>query len=359
MNKKYYATTLILGILSITGCHFTAGDTNDHRNPPMNKTVQAPPSFDCNKASTEVEKLICSDDELAKLDVELTSFTNTINYNNKQLIEALEAKDIKKIKNIIGNKKIIDASKGETSPLLNLVLSSQNESDLISYLIKHGAVVNIPNNSVNRSIQMATPVLSPLYYVVNYQKDDSEINNTKILLKHGAKINFQAYWGMTIINVLGCNDINIKQLKLFHENGLDLNLRTGTRDNFGDIGENLLMKFIADGISIDNDDKICFPAIEYLLINGIDINATQEQGNSALFYLFDYQNNIQNKISPSKVLQLTNLLINYKIDVSIRNNAGYTALWYLENNKYLKSSKEYEAIRKLLITNMNKEVLSL
>ena len=32
------------------------------------KTV---PSFDCNKATTEVEKLICSDDELAKLDVEM------------------------------------------------------------------------------------------------------------------------------------------------------------------------------------------------------------------------------------------------------------------------------------------------
>lgn len=159
---------------------------------------------------------------------------------------------------------------------------------------------------------------------------------------------------MTIINVLGCNDINIKQLKLFHEKGLDLNLRAGTRDNFGDIGENLLMKFIADGISIDNNDKICFPAIEYLLINGIDINATQEQGNSALFYLFDYQNNIQNKISPSKVLKLINLLIDYKIDVSVRNNAGYTALWYLENNKYLKSSKEYETIRKLLVTNMDK-----
>lgn len=284
----------------------------------------------------------------------VTSSTNTINYDDKQLIEALESKNIKKIKNIIGNKKIIDASKGEASPLLNFVLSSQNESNLISYLIEHGALVNIPNNSVNRNIQMATPVLSPLYYAVNYQKDDSEINNTKMLLKHGADINFQAYWGMTIINVLGCNDINIKQLKLFHENGLDLNLRAGTRDNFGDIGENLLMKFVADGISIDNDDKICFPAIEYLLINGININATQEQGNNALFYLFDYQNNIQNKISPSKVLQLINLLINYKIDVSVQNNTGHTALWYLENNKYLKSSKEYEAIRKLLITNMHK-----
>lgn len=29
------------------------------------------PSFDCNKAQTEAEKLVCSDDDLAKLDNEL------------------------------------------------------------------------------------------------------------------------------------------------------------------------------------------------------------------------------------------------------------------------------------------------
>ena len=32
------------------------------------------PSFDCAKATTEVEKLICSDDELAKLDVEMNKW---------------------------------------------------------------------------------------------------------------------------------------------------------------------------------------------------------------------------------------------------------------------------------------------
>ncbi len=51
------------------------------------KTV---PSFDCNKATTEVEKLICSDDELAKLDVEMNksyhAFMKTLDeeyYRNK------------------------------------------------------------------------------------------------------------------------------------------------------------------------------------------------------------------------------------------------------------------------------------
>lgn len=48
------------------------------------------PSFDCAKATTEVEKLICSDDELAKLDVEMNksyhAFMKTLDeeyYRNK------------------------------------------------------------------------------------------------------------------------------------------------------------------------------------------------------------------------------------------------------------------------------------
>ena len=40
-------------------------------------SAKVSPSFDCNKATTEVEKLICSDDELAKLDVEMSKSYHT------------------------------------------------------------------------------------------------------------------------------------------------------------------------------------------------------------------------------------------------------------------------------------------
>ena len=53
-------------------------------------SAQTVPSFDCSKATTEVEKLICSDDELAKLDVEMNksyhAFMKTLDeeyYRNK------------------------------------------------------------------------------------------------------------------------------------------------------------------------------------------------------------------------------------------------------------------------------------
>lgn len=53
-------------------------------------SAQTVPSFDCAKATTEVEKLICSDDELAKLDVEMNksyhAFMKTLDeeyYSNK------------------------------------------------------------------------------------------------------------------------------------------------------------------------------------------------------------------------------------------------------------------------------------
>src|SRR5512139_3129159 len=38
----------------------------------------AKPSFNCSKASHEVEKLICQDDELAQLDVSLMNLYNTL-----------------------------------------------------------------------------------------------------------------------------------------------------------------------------------------------------------------------------------------------------------------------------------------
>ena len=40
-------------------------------------SAKVSPSFDCRKATTEVEKLICSDDELAKLDVEMSKSYHT------------------------------------------------------------------------------------------------------------------------------------------------------------------------------------------------------------------------------------------------------------------------------------------
>jgi uncharacterized protein len=40
--------------------------------------AQAAPSFDCAKASTDVEKLICSDAELAKLDHSLADLYGTL-----------------------------------------------------------------------------------------------------------------------------------------------------------------------------------------------------------------------------------------------------------------------------------------
>ena len=54
-------------------------------------TFAASPSFDCAKASSSVEKLICNDAELAKLDNSLTSLYH-------QLMKNLSAADQKMLK---------------------------------------------------------------------------------------------------------------------------------------------------------------------------------------------------------------------------------------------------------------------
>ena len=60
-------------------------------------SAQTAPSFDCTQATTEVEKLICSDDELAKLDVEMNksyhAFMKTLDeeyYRNKLKIKQID-----------------------------------------------------------------------------------------------------------------------------------------------------------------------------------------------------------------------------------------------------------------------------
>lgn len=75
MNKNFKYT-----ILSLAGLLMFSPEIS----------AQTVPSFDCSKATTEVEKLICSDDELAKLDVEMNksyhAFMKTLDeeyYRNK------------------------------------------------------------------------------------------------------------------------------------------------------------------------------------------------------------------------------------------------------------------------------------
>ena len=81
---------------------------------PNEISAQTAPSFDCAKATTEVEKLICSDDELAKLDVEMNksyhAFMKTLDddfYRNKLKKKQREwLKDITKAPCFSGTDKI-------------------------------------------------------------------------------------------------------------------------------------------------------------------------------------------------------------------------------------------------------------
>ena len=81
---------------------------------PNEISAKTSPSFDCAKAATEVEKLICSDDELAKLDVEMNksyhAFMKTLDddfYRDKLKTKQREwLKDITKAPCFSGTDKI-------------------------------------------------------------------------------------------------------------------------------------------------------------------------------------------------------------------------------------------------------------
>lgn len=197
---------------------------------------------------------------------------------------------------------------------------------------------------------------TPLYFVLFYALDDKYGSTVNTLLSHGANINYiNSVTGNTLVSAISskCNTVSLKQLKILHTHGFDLNTRTfNPREYYGE-NPTLLMSLIS--LAIHN--KECLEKVKYLLKQDVNVNAinyihenedhkTVEDAN-ALFYALNFNNKILN-VNSENVLEITKLLIQKGVNKKFVNSYGHDALYFLESNEKLKKSRQYQELKKLL-----------
>lgn len=284
-------------------------------------SAQTAPSFDCNKATAE------------KILPPLRTDTSGESPKSLPIFSCTKEKCTK-----IPNKLSILA-----------VLSNNNEKNKnkkIEKILELGGDIN----------EEDTAGWTPLYFVLFYALDDKYGSTIKTLLSHGANINYiNSVTGNTLVSAISskCNAVSLKQLKVLHTHGFNLNTRTfNPREYYGE-NPTLLMSLIS--LAIHN--KECLEKVKYLLKQDVNVNAinyihenedhkTVEDAN-ALFYVLDFNNKTQ-KIDPKAVLEITQLLVNKGINKHFVNSHGHDALYFLENNENLKKSAQYQKLKKLL-----------
>ena len=309
MNKNFKYTLLSFVSLLIFSTEISA------------KTA---PSFDCNKDSTEVEKILpphCTDTS-----VESPKSSPVFSCSKEKCTE-------------IPSKLSLLAVLSNTN--------EKNKSQKIVKILELGGDVN----------EEDATGWTPLYFVLFYALDDEYASTTKTLLSHGANINYiNQVTDNTLVAAISsnCNEVSLKQLEVLHIHGFNLNTRIFSPKEYYGENPTLLMSLISSALH----NKKCIEKVKYLLNQDVDVNAinyvheyedhkTVEDAN-ALFYVLDFNNKTQ-KIDPKVVLEITQLLVHKGINKNFVNSHGHDALYFLNKNEVLKRSPQYMTLKELLI----------
>ncbi|MGN0653520.1 MAG: ankyrin repeat domain-containing protein [Oscillospiraceae bacterium] len=241
----------------------------------------------------------------------------------------------------------IKATDNDGKNVLHYSLSRSGASQMIDYYIKNGVDVNSPDNSGKTPLMYAAegwegPVLT--------------------LLENGANINAVDNSGRTALMYACIAGDQSELIHLFIENGADANIADES-------GKTALMyackNFKNEGIEV---------TVSELLKGNADINKVDNEGRSAVFYLFehwgycDYGNKVatilakngadfnirdNNGRTPLMVLcegknsndfcDIVPLIKKYGADMNAKDNNGKTALVYLADGPS-PSAKEFETL---------------
>ena len=211
-----------------------------------------------------------------------------------------------------------------------------HQSDWLELLLRHGADMNIPGKGGDTPLLLAlkhahrlVPRLlecgvnvnamgsynSPLVYAL---QGPSRFVPT--LLEHGADVNAPEPYGPSPI--LSAIKYAKTMLPLLLERGADVNVR-GCR------GRTALMDACLEEACQEDDEETETNYTEQILDLGADVDAVDEEGNSALMQLC-------NSYRYSESTYLIDLLLSRGADLSIKNKAGKTAsdLAYKNKNVY-------------------------
>lgn len=318
------------------------------------------PSFDCAKAQTEAEKLVCADDDLAKLDNELDEwYRQVVEYRTERFhmakfYDSGEQKGwIKRRDNFDCDSKIADKKSCLLSLYnyqiqmlknrmlefeLSLVENGCSNShwkpegycnfEKVEALLAEGADINgFSSESCFSGRVFYTALSSP--EMLDY------------VLKHGAKIGLknpapcpQGELSWSLGNM-------VKLVKL----GANVNVQVGLEGS-------PIQALVKNSRSLDEEVRI---KVKFLLDNGGNPNYPDKEGNTPLIALFMFT--IKQKPFPHDyegMVQVIELLKKYGADIHHKNNKGYDALYYLENSPY-EIDKNYYEIFKQLLTEKGKE----
>ncbi|MDD4557135.1 MAG: hypothetical protein PHE89_07445 [Alphaproteobacteria bacterium] len=346
MNKNIFFIFLSFFLFSVSNLH-----------------AKTPPSFDCNKASNEVEKLICSDDELAKLDVEMNDWyrkvirwetllvgasSDSIVYEQNEWLKRRNnfectSKTMSKKDCLISLYK--EAIQIRKNHLLSnelkraCTLPANKESGLrcnfqhANNLLKNGADLNGYSNFYENC------TMGPVYFSAIYT-GKKEIFN--YVVKHGVDFNFPIRNDCPyVVSVFD----NFKSFEFFDEI-MTINPNLDYINN-GKYLFSLAIKSTS-GLSAEKAPEIDNEYFRYmkkiLSYKNMNINYFSSSGDNILTYIFK---NIDT-FRYDRLLNTVQYLIKNGVSISHKNNEGYNALHYIKTNKQKFTDEEYEGLMELM-----------
>ena len=218
---------------------------------------------------------------------------------NDDLFKAIEDGDAKKVQSLLKfGASLYAVNKDGITPIFFAVDCRHAKPDVIKILVKAGANLNVRNRD------NYTPLIEAFHekpgWFSNYQPQPEVI---KTLIECGADVEArESKTGMTVIMHAVISTSNFRALKILLEKA-DLNAKDV--DN-----ENILMYAACN--SRANPETI-----KFLVKSGLDVNAKNNKGITALMYS-----------ARGKSAEAVKALINLGADVFAIDNLGYTALDY-------------------------------
>ena len=334
----------------------------------VSAAAKATPSFDCAKAKNEAERLICADEDLAKLDVEMNEwYKKAIRW--QLLIEGTNTR----FEVSCQNKWQARRNKFECRPKV------ANKKECLISLYQEAMQV-WKNRLLRFEIGRACPHYDDPVSACNFKYVD-------YLLKQGADINgYDRFYGYCGINgpvyFKAMWTSNWPTFNYVIEKGADF--QKPLRDDC--IPRHALdhtgaFKFMDEIMELDpKADLNKWSYFEYLIPRalgtwvknfepyrdyiekffhyGADINITSETGDNLLIFIFNYNlfpGDFQ--FDYERTLSMIKYLIAQGIDISHKNNEGHDALYYLQNSPCTIDKNYYEKFEELLSSN-NKGVKS-
>jgi len=185
-----------------------------------------------------------------------------VNYSQDfdNLAEAVIAKDTAKIIRLIDNGANINSqSQTNGATVLFLAASYADYTDMLEFLLKHGADVNMQGTDGKTALMWAA---------------GTSLLNTKLLLENGADVKTKANDGMNpfIQSTFGIlsKKVTTEVMDLLLKNGADINSELTGKDAPGWTA--LLFASVNGDIGL----------VKYLIEHGADVNHTSDEGETAL-----------------------------------------------------------------------------